>query len=150
MKIKKYWKFLKEDLKSEIESGLKPENKDLKGEIIEKIIKSLNSEEKSVFDEFVEAYIKDDEKNKIEGLINDSDVYEFYLSYRNDIDALLSDINFYDERPSDLDCFSLYDFIVKGTMKAVKECVMSIKEESVKSEGQPQTQIQAQTTETGI
>lgn len=134
MKIKNYLKFIKEDLVSDITSNLKPENKDLKSEIIEKIIKSLKTEDRDVFDEFVDAYIKDDEKNKIEGLINDADVYEFYLSYRNEIDALLSEINFYDEKPgSDLNCFSLYDYIVKGTLEAVKECVLSIKEESKES-----------------
>jgi hypothetical protein len=143
MKIKRYLKFLNEDLKSDVESSLKPENKDLKSEIVEKIIKSLKSEEKQVFDEFVEAYIKDDDKNKIQGLINDADVYEFYLSYMNEIDAILSDINFYDESPSspELNCFSLYDYIVKGTMRAIRECIMLIKEESLgeKPENKSQT-----------
>lgn len=133
MKLKNYLKFLNEDLKSEIESSLKPENKDLKSEIIEKIIKSLKTEDRDVFNEFVEAFIKDDSKNQIEGLINDADVYEFYLSFRNEIDELLSKINFYDEVPSELGTFSLYDYIVKGTIRAVKECVLLIKEE-VKTE----------------
>lgn len=149
MKIKNYLKFIKEDLVSDITSNLKPENKDLKSEIIDKIIKSLKTEDRDVFDEFVEAYIKDDEKNKIEGLINDADVYEFYLSYRNEVDELLSEINFYDEKPgTDLNCFSLYDYIVKGTLEAVKECVLSIKEES-KSTSQSSTQTQAQTQAQG-
>lgn len=162
MKIKNYLKFINEDLVSDITSSLKPENKDLKSEIIDKIIKSLKTEDRDVFDEFVDAYIKDDEKNKIEGLINDADVYEFYLSYRNEVDALLSEINFYDEKPGpDLNCFSLYDYIVKGTLEAVKECVLSIKEESkassqkaAQSQGQAgiqgQSQTGAQTTEEEI
>lgn len=146
MRIKKYRNFINEDLKSDIESLLQDENKDLKSEIVDKIIKSLKTDERDVFDEFVDAYIRDDEKNQIEGLINDSDVYEFYLSYRNEIDALLAEINFYDEAPSDpeLNCFSLYDYIVKGTMKAVKECVSLIKEESSKSQSQSQTKPQGQ------
>ncbi len=129
MRIKNYINFIKEDLKSDLESSLRPENKDLKSAVIEKIIKSLKTEEKDVFDEFVEAYIKDDSKNQIEGLINDSDVYEFYLSYRNEIDELLSDINFYDEKPSEINSFSLYDYLVKGTQRAIKESVLQIKEE---------------------
>lgn len=130
MKLKRYFKFINEDLKSDVEEKLKPENKDLKAEIVEKIIKSLNSEDRDVFDDFLDAFIKDDEKNKIDGLINDADVYEFYLSYRNEIDELLSNIKFYDESPSEMNSFSLYDYLVKGTLRAVKECVILIKEES--------------------
>lgn len=130
MKLKRYFKFINEDLKSDVEETLKPENKDLKAEIVEKIIKSLNSEDRDVFDDFLDAFIKDDEKNKIDGLINDADVYEFYLSYRNEIDELLSNIKFYDESPSEMNSFSLYDYLVKGTLRAVKECVILIKEES--------------------
>jgi hypothetical protein len=143
MKIKKYLKFLNEDLKSDLESKLKPENKDFKSEIIEKIIKSLKSVEKKSFDDFVDDFLKDDEKNKIQGLINDADVYEFYLSYRNEIDELLSDINFYDESPSEMNSFSLYDYLVKGTLRAVKECVVLIKEESSETNTQGQTQVQS-------
>jgi hypothetical protein len=143
MKIKKYLKFLNEDLKSDLDSKLKPENKDFKSEIIEKIIKSLKSVEKKSFDDFVDDFLKDDEKNKIQGLINDADVYEFYLSYRNEIDELLSDINFYDESPSEMNSFSLYDYLVKGTLKAVKECVVLIKEESSETNTQGQTQVQS-------
>jgi hypothetical protein len=143
MRIKKYLKFLNEDLKSDIQSNLKSENKDLKETIIDKIVKSLNSEERDVFDEFIEAIIKDDSKNQIEGLINDSDVYEFYLSYRNEIDELLSDVNFYDEKPSDMSSFSLYDYLVKGTKRAIKEIVIQIKEET-KTVG---TQEKEETTE---
>ncbi len=153
MKIKKYLDFLNEDsqaeteaesvdLKSEIESLLTPESKDLKLAIVEKIIKSLKTEGRNVFDEFIQAYIVDDEKNKIQELINDADVYEFYLSYRNDIDELLSKINFYKVSPSDpkLNSFSLYDYLVKGTLRAVKECVIRIKEDTTKSQGQAQSQ----------
>ena len=141
MKIKNYLKFIKEDLVSDITSNLKPENKDLKSEIIDKIIKSLKTEDRDVFDEFVEAYIKDDEKNKIEGLINDADVYEFYLSYRNEIDELLSDINFYEEKPSEMNSFSLYDYLVKGTLRAIKECVLLIKED-LSSESEETSEVE--------
>jgi hypothetical protein len=128
--VKKYLSFVNEDLKDDISSKLKPEYKDLKDEIIDKIIKSLNSDDIDVFNDFIEAFIRDSDKNKIEGLINDSDVYEFYLSYRNDIDSLLSKINFYDEVPSEINCFSLYDYIIKGTMKAIEDIVIDIKDES--------------------
>lgn len=137
MKIKNYKKFINEDLKSDIESSLKAENKDLKSDLIEKIIKSLKSDEKDVFNEFIEAYIKDDSKNKIQGLVNDAEIYEFYLSYRNEIDELLSKINFYDKKPSELNSFSLYDFLVKGTQEGIKEIILQIKEETSSQSKEP-------------
>ena len=134
MRIKNYYNFINEDLMSDLTSNLEGENKDLKESIIEKIIKSLNTDDKKVFDDFVSAYIKDSEKNQIEGLINDSDLYEFYLSNRNDIDALLSKINFYEEIPSEMNSFSLYDYVVKGTKKAISEIIIDLKEKKEETE----------------
>ena len=133
MRIKNYHNFINEDLKSNLSSKLEGENKELKESIIDKIIKSLNADDKKVFDDFISAYIRDSEKNQIEGLINDSDIYEFYLSNRNDIDALLSKLNFYDEVPSDMNSFSLYDYVVKGTKRAITEIVTELKEDNEKS-----------------
>lgn len=140
MKYLKTFNQINEDLKFDLSSGLKPENKDLKEEVIDKIIKSLKTEDKEVFNDFIDVYIKDDDKNKIEGLINDSDVYEFYLSFRNEIDELLSEINFYDEVPSEMNSFSLYDYLVKGTLRAIKETVLLIKEDLSSEGGSEETE----------
>ena len=37
---------------------------------------------------FKDKFVKSPEDTKIEGFINDSDIYEFYLKFRNDIDEL--------------------------------------------------------------
>lgn len=134
-RIRKFYNFINEDLKTDLIEKLGDENREIKEEIVERIIKSLESEDKEVFDEFIKSFIRDSEKNKIEGLINDSDIYEFYLQFRNDIDMILSDKDFYDEVPSEMDCFSLYDYIVRGTTEAIKEVVKSIKTEMDKQEG---------------
>ena len=105
MKIKRYITFINEDLKTDITSKLGSENRDMKEYLIEKIIKSLNTDDEKVFKEFLSAYIKDSEKNQIEGLINDSDIYEFYLKWRNDIDEILNDVKFFDKLPSELNAF---------------------------------------------
>ena len=55
--------------------------------------------------------------------INDSDIYEFYLKYRNNVDEVLSDSDFFEEKPSDLESFSLYDYLIVGTKKAVKSFI---------------------------
>lgn len=127
-KIKSYFTYINENIKSEISSNFK-ENKDLKDAIIDIVIKSLNTEDKNTISDFLSSYIKDQDSNQIVGLINDSDIYDFYISYRNDIDQLLSDIGFYDEVPSEIGSFSLYDYVVKGTKKAILDLVTSIKSE---------------------
>ena len=129
MKIKSYTSFVNEDLKSDLSPKLKSEYKDIKEDIIEMIEKSLKTSDNKTFEDFVSAFIRNSEETQIEGLINDSDVYEFYLKYRNDIDELLSKIKFYDEVPSEITSFSLYDYVIKGTKKAISEIVTMISEE---------------------
>jgi hypothetical protein len=94
---------------------------DLQDDLKEMIEKSLKTSDQKTSEDFIDAYLRDPEKTQIEGLINDSDIYEFYLKYRNNIDEILSEINFYGEKPSDMDSFSLYDYIIVGTKKAIKE-----------------------------
>jgi hypothetical protein len=71
-------------------------------------------------------YLRDEDKTPIEGFINDSDVYEFYLEYRDDIDDLLSSIRWFDEIPSENNIFSIYDFIIISTKRAFKEILTQI------------------------
>lgn len=119
MKVLKFNNYINEDL------DVSTSNKytDLKEEVKEMIKKSLKSEDDKLYKDFIDASIKNPEETQIEGLINDSDVYEFYLKWRNDIDEVLSDINYYDEVPSELKVFSLYDYLIKGTLKSVSELI---------------------------
>lgn len=94
---------------------------DLVSEIREMIEKSLGSGDERVAGDFIRAYNRSPEENVIEGLINDSDVYDFYLMWRSDIDDILSAVNFFDEVPSEVKVYSLYDYIIRGTMRAVQE-----------------------------
>lgn len=103
-------------------------NTDLKNDISKMIKKSLNTEDEETFNKFLKSFIRNPEESQIQGLINDSDVYEFYLKYRNDIDELLSKVNFYDEVPSEMSTFSLYDYIIKGTKRAVSEIISDLSE----------------------
>jgi len=143
MKIKSYTSFVNEDLKSDLSPKLKSEYKDIKEDIIEMIEKSLKTSDSKTFEEFVSAFIRNPEETQIEGLINDSDVYDFYLKYRNDIDELLSKIKFYDEVPSEITSFSLYDYVIKGTKKAISEIITMIREESKGTEEKPEETTQS-------
>lgn len=95
---------------------------DLKS-MIENTINKSGGELKS----FINSYIKNPEDVKIEKLINDSDIYDFYLKWRNDIDEVLSDINFFDELPTENNAFGLYEYVIKGTQRAILEFIKMIK-----------------------
>ena len=43
------------------------------------------------------------------------------------IDEILNDIKFYDEIPSELNVFGLYDYIITGTNRSVQEIIKMIK-----------------------
>ncbi len=87
--------------------------------MIEKTIKSSGGE----YDSFVDSYIKNPDDVKVEGFINDSDIYEFYLKWRNDIDEVLNDVKFFDESPLESNAFGLYEYTIKGTEKAFNEFI---------------------------
>ena len=57
---------------------------------------------------------------QINGLINDSDIWDFYIKYKDNIDELLNKDGFYEKSPEELNIFSLYDYIIEGTKEAVK------------------------------
>lgn len=129
--IKKYLQFIKEadetsevqpSESKEVDSGKYTELKDEVKSMIEKTIEKNGGEFKS----FVDKFVKSPDDVKIEGFINDSDVYEFYLKFRNDIDELLNDIKYFNEVPSESNTFGLYDYIINGTEKAVSEIVKEL------------------------
>ena len=132
--IKKYLQFIKEaDEVEEVEAQATEEateeetdaSDSSKFEEVKEEVKSMieNTIQNSggEFNSFVDSYVKNPEDVKIEGLINDSDIYEFYLKWRNDIDEVLSDIKFFDEVPTEINAFGLYEYVIIGTEKAVGE-----------------------------
>jgi hypothetical protein len=113
--IKSFIQYIKESDDSSKFTEVKEELKSM----IENTIENSGGE----FNTFIESFKKNPEDFKIEGLINDSDIYDFYLKWRNDIDEILNDVNFFDEIPSDSNAFGLYEFTIKGTERAIKELV---------------------------
>jgi pectate lyase len=135
--IKRYNEFIRltnESLKDDLLPKLGDKYKDLKGDLIELIEKSLNTSDSKTFEDFIKAYIKNPEDTQIEGLISDADIYEFYLKYRNDVDEILSEIKFYDEKPSEMGVFGVYDYIIKATKRSVLESVKLIQTDTSSSE----------------
>lgn len=69
---------------------------------VKKMINATIDKSGGEFKSFVESFIKNPDDVKIEGLINYSDIYDFYLKYRNQIDEVLNSIKFYGETPERL------------------------------------------------
>jgi len=134
--IKRYFQFIKEADESVNPTG-EVEKKETDAsdsskfeEVIDEIksmIESTINRSGGEFKSFVDSFVKNPEDIKVEKFINDSDIYDFYLKWRNDIDELLSDINFFDDAPTENNAFGLYEYIIKGTQKAFLEFVKMIK-----------------------
>lgn len=127
--IKKYKQFLlleADENKSDISQEIKDELKSM----IEKTIEKSGGD----FNSFTDKFIKEPDDIKIEGLINDSDLFDFYLKWRNDVDPILNDMRFYDQSPSKLGVVGLYEYVVKGTQKAIEEVVKGLSGAQSKTE----------------
>ena len=123
MRLKKYTDFLTENIGDENKDNF--ENyADIKSDILNLIEDSLDSSDIDVIYQFINSYIEDPDSNNIEGLINDSDVYEFYLKYINDIDEILSENDYFEKSPESLGYLGLYDYLVTAT----KDCLFMILE----------------------
>lgn len=118
--IKRYKQFITEA--NETNSEISQEIKDNLKEMIEKTIEKNGGE----FNSFVEKFIKEPEETKIEGFINDSDIFDFYLKWKNDVDPILNSVKFYDNSPSKIGKLGLYDYVIAGTQKAVEEVVKTL------------------------
>ena len=122
--IKKYNQFITEadEISQDNNVDKSSELKDEVKVMIEKTIEKSGGEYKS----FVDSFNKNPDSVKIEGLINDSDIYDFYLKFRNDIDEILNNVKFFDRVPSELNAFGLYDILIKGTLVAVEETTKTL------------------------
>ena len=118
--LKTYKKFflIKEDQEQEsIDSNKYQDVLDELKKLIESTIENGGGEYKT----FVESFLKNSEEVKIEGLINESDIYDFYLKYRNSIDEILNSIKYFDLTATEQNVFGLYDYVIKGTSKSIEE-----------------------------
>ena len=136
--IKKYSQFINEA--EQVETQAQPEKPiDSEGikslddskytevkEEINKMIENTIQKSGGELKSFIESFEKNPEDVKVEGFINDSDIYDFYLKFRNDVDEILNNIKFYDESPTEVNAFGLYEYVIKGTERAFMEVVKMI------------------------
>ena len=137
MEIRKFSEFqINEKLDLEKLSGIMSDDyKDLKDDLIDMINNILEDEsDENIKNEdlfsFIDDYIKKGKTaNLIDGLIEDNDIFNFYLKHQSDIDELLNKTNYLSKSPKDNNVFSLYDVIMDGTKDAIVEVLKEIKKE---------------------
>ena len=143
--VKRYLQFINEanEEVQKVDSSKYTEIKDEIKSMIEKTIENSGGE----FASFIYIFLKEPEDLKIDGLINDSDLYDFYLKFRNDIDEILNDIKFFGNAPSEVNAIGLYDYLIKGTQKAIEESVKLLAEGGETQAQKPEGETQAQKPE---
>ena len=127
--MKKFTIYLKESEEVQSEEDISLDN-----EIRNMIKRSLNTEDNNTVNDFIAAYKRNSEENQIEGLINNSDVWDFYLKYSDDIDEILNNNDYYSKSPQELNIYSLYDYIILGTKEAVNYIINGFGNEKNKSD----------------
>lgn len=123
--MKNFTEFLNEKL----DVKLSDNNKDMKNDLLSYIQKTVNSDDIALIINFIDSYIKKPEDSNIDGLINDSDIYDFYLKNQSNIDKLLLGIKWYDNAPADKNVFSVYDYIIISTKTAISEIMVDLKKD---------------------
>lgn len=113
MKVYRFGEILKEE--KEIKNMSFIDN------IINIFEESIGSKESTLVKKSISSYISDEDSIAIKGLVNDSDIYDFFIKYTNDIDNTLRDINHYEKTPAELNSNGLYDYVIISTKIAIKE-----------------------------
>jgi len=117
------------DIGEEIQEQEPQSNYDEVLDDLKEMIENTIQESGGEYNQFIEAILREPEDAKIEGFINDSDIYEFYLKYRNAVDQILNEVEFYKNSAEELNVFGLYDYVIAGTKEAVNKFVEKLSEE---------------------
>ena len=144
MKLMRYSQFITEGLGDDNVDKF-TEYQSLKQDLVNMIEESVNSNDMNVVNEFIDSFINDPDATNIEGLVNDSDVYEFYLKYVNEIDEVLNGIEYFSRTPESEGSLGLYDSLVNGTRTALGELFKMIKNDL---SGEQSEETETETTET--
>jgi len=126
MKIRDFSTYLNEALDlTEIESEIGESFPELKKDLLDLIDLTLQASDiknvkKEDLNDFMTNYItagKDAEM--IDELIEDNDIFNFYLKHQSDFDELLNDTGYMEKSPQENNVFSLYDVTIDGTKQGI-------------------------------
>jgi len=132
MEIVKFSKYnLNENLDDEIKDKLSDRYKSLKRGVVALAEENLTEKDELVGLQNLLSSIRDKgiDTIKLSGFIEDADIRNFYLKYQSDIDELLKDEKYFDIKPNSNSIFSLNDFVIDGTKKAVEFVVELIEKD---------------------
>lgn len=118
--VKKYLDFVNES--EEISNKDTSSYDNLKDDVKEKIENTIEKNG-GEFKSFIDKFKQNPEDVKIEGLINDDQLYDFWLKYENEIDEILNQVNFFDKSPKDLKIIGVYKYIMVSVQQAIEEIV---------------------------
>ena len=134
MKIVKFNEYLNENIDSLIKDRLTGKYISLQRGVIQTIGSNLKDDDidsiKNIIDDIKKSGI---DNTKIEGFIENQDLYNFYLKFQNDIDSILKDNNFFNSSPQSNSIFSLYDYVIGGTKKSIDIIVQSFSDDVFKT-----------------
>ena len=126
MKIRNYTTYLKGSLNlEEIYDMVGDSFTDLKKDLLDLINNTIEeSSDKSIkredLKDFMSKYIQEGKDvNMIDDLIEDNDIFNFYLKHQSDFDELLNDTGYMEKTPQENNIFSLYDITIDGTKQGI-------------------------------
>lgn len=129
--IKKYLQYIKEAEETDsslIETPEKSETDESESSSFIEIRDELKSmieesaeKQKKDYNILLKEILQNPKERKIDKLVKDADIFDFYEKWRNDIDEILNNIKFFDEPPSEKNARGLYKFLIVGTEKAIIE-----------------------------
>lgn len=61
--------------------------------------------------------------SSIDGLIDDNDVFNFYIKHQSSIDEILNESGYMDKPPVENNVYGLYDIVIDGTQDAILRSV---------------------------
>jgi hypothetical protein len=141
----KYPDFMYESLEDKYKDKVSGDYESLKRGILLLLDNSVeNTEELVNVQNFINEYIEDDDNATLVGLVDDAEIFEFWNKYKDQIDEICGDKNYFDQTPIDNNIFSVYDFMINATKFAVKETMKSLENDlfsgGKETQGQEETQ----------
>jgi len=125
--IKNFNDYLNESLYDAVSDKLGDTRDALKEDLLEAIESSMNSSDLIDLQNWIGKFEDGDSSTIIDSLTDDSNIYDFYLKHQDDIDAVLGENSWFDNKMNSLNISSLYDAVVEGTKEGIKFTIIEIK-----------------------
>ena len=127
---KEYHQLVYESLEDKVGNKITDKYASLKRGLLELIEKSVDNYEELVnVQNFIHNYAENPENEVLEGLVEDGDIFDFYLKNQADVDEICMGNQFFEKSPKEKEIFTLYDFVIVGTKFAVQETMKLLEKE---------------------